>query len=66
MKKKYVSPCAKHIAMSIKDDLTVVSNTETVGTTNNSSIPYIGFGGGNTGAPAPSANKGLWDEDEEY
>ena len=61
MKKKYVSPCAKHIAMSIKDDLTVVSAK-----TNNSSIPYIGFGGGNSGAPAPSANKGLWDEDEEY
>ena len=60
MKKKYVSPCAKHIAMSTKGDLTVVS-----GHTDNQSIPEIGFGGGNTGAPLPSANKGLWDEDEE-
>ncbi|MBO4659531.1 MAG: hypothetical protein J5637_07910 [Prevotella sp.] len=60
MKKKYVSPCAKYIAMSIKDDL-----TDVFGHTGNSSIPEIGFGGGNSEAPPPSANKGLWDEDEE-
>ena len=63
MKKTYISPRTKHLVMLAVGAFAAVESIN--GVTNNNSITKIGFGGGNSGAPAPSANKSLWDDGEE-
>ena len=65
MKKTYISPRTKHLVMLAVGAFAAVESNVINGVTDNKSITNIGFGGGNSGAPAPSANKSLWDDGEE-
>lgn len=60
MKKTYVTPRTNSVAV-LTEGAFAVNLSKVDGSTDNSSIPYIGFGGSNSSGVAPTAKTGFWD-----
>ena len=60
MKKTYVSPRTTSVGV-LTESAFAVNLSKVDGTTDNNSIPYIGFGGSNSSGVAPTAKSGFWD-----
>ena len=60
MKKNYVSPRTMSVNV-LTEGAFAVNLSKVDGETNNGSIPYIGFGGGNGSGVAPTSKSGFWD-----
>ena len=60
MKKTYVTPRTTSVDVLTENAFAVIIS-KVDGKTDNNSIPYIGFGGSNTGGIEPTAKGGFWD-----
>lgn len=60
MKKTYVSPRTTAVDVLTEKAFALIASGVD-GTTDNGSIPYIGFGGSNSSGVDPTAKRGFWD-----